>query len=347
MGILNHRRRVTASAVTVAVAALLTGCGGSANGSSEDLVLATWQGPIADAAQAAYYDGFQEETGISVTQVPADYGRYVSMLESGNPDWNSYEADGFDVLNWADEGWTEELEEDIPRGDLINPEVADYAVGGYGQAFVLVYRESAFETAPQNWADFWDTEKFPGKRGWPGFHPGTAEAALMADGVPADELYPLDLDRAIGKLDEIRPSLSIYDNYASLAQAFQAGSVDMAFQASGRAADLAKNDPDVKIVWNQNVFSYAAQTITAGMPNSDAMQELARYMSDPERQAEFAEKSGYAPPSSEAFEHLSEEAQEYMPGTPERLEVAAIVDDVALQDQVVEYADRYSTWLAK
>ena len=42
---------------------------------------------------------------------------------------------------------------------------------------------------PQSWADFWDTEKFPGKRGLRRGPKYTLEFALMADGVPPAEVY--------------------------------------------------------------------------------------------------------------------------------------------------------------
>src|SRR3546814_20081773 len=62
---------------------------------------------------------------------------------------------------------------------------------------------------PQSWADFWDMKRFPGKRGMRRTPNYSLEFALMADGVPADRVYPMlrtpaGVDRAIRKLDEIR-----------------------------------------------------------------------------------------------------------------------------------------------
>ena len=53
-----------------------------------------------------------------------------------------------------------------------------------------------------------DTKKFPGKRTFYKWSaPGVIEIALLADGVPADKLYPLDLDRAFKKLDTIKSDI--------------------------------------------------------------------------------------------------------------------------------------------
>ena len=58
-------------------------------------------------------------------------------------------------------------------------------------------------------ADFFDTAKIPGKRGLRKSAKATLEMALMADGVPAGEVYDLldtdaGVDRAFAKLDSIK-----------------------------------------------------------------------------------------------------------------------------------------------
>ncbi|MET4638891.1 extracellular solute-binding protein [Mycetocola sp. 2940] len=352
---ISRLRRVATASIAIGVATVvLAGCSSASsntgsNGKTSDveLVFGTYQGPISDALDEAYFDDYADETGVKITQVPADYARYIQTLESGKPDWNSLEADAYDLLNWSEADYIAKLDSDIPRADLLPEEIKDYSVSGYGQSFLVAYRESAFDSAPEDWADFWDVDKFPGKRGFPSYYINTAEAALMADGVAKDELYPLDLDRAFAKLDELKPNITVYESYAALAQGFQAGSVDIALIPSGRAAALAKEDPDIKLVWNQNIFSWAAYTITADAPNADAMQDVARFMADPKRQAVFAEGSGYAPVSKEAYQYISEETLEYLPGTEERLALAAIVDVEALRDQNTEYYERYTAWLAE
>ncbi|MGO8077848.1 extracellular solute-binding protein, partial [Rhizobium leguminosarum] len=57
-------------------------------------------------------------------------------------------------------------------------------------------------------ADLFDTAKFPGKRTFYKWSaPGVIEEALLADGVAADKLYPLDLERAFKKLDTIKSDI--------------------------------------------------------------------------------------------------------------------------------------------
>ena len=61
------------------------------------------------------------------------------------------------------------------------------------------------------------------------------EAALIADGVPMDKLYPIDVDRAFKKLEELKPHVLVWWNSgAQSAQILQDGEVDMVGAWNGR-----------------------------------------------------------------------------------------------------------------
>jgi ABC-type spermidine/putrescine transport system permease subunit I len=78
-------------------------------------------------------------------------------------------------------------------------------------AQVLAYRTDVFGGAvPSGWADFWDAKRFPGDRTLVGAGSGNnpeLEFALLAASVPADKLYPLDLDKAFASYDKIKPDV--------------------------------------------------------------------------------------------------------------------------------------------
>ncbi|MEL6078769.1 extracellular solute-binding protein, partial [Stenotrophomonas maltophilia] len=72
---------------------------------------------------------------------------------------------------------------------------------------------------PGSWADFWDTKQFPGKRGLRKGAKYTLEFALMADGVPRDQVYqvlrqPGGVDRAFRKLDQIKTQIQWWESGA-------------------------------------------------------------------------------------------------------------------------------------
>lgn len=120
--------------------------------------------------------------------------------------------------------------------DKIDPRfVSDYGVGSFFFSFVLGYNEGKLgANKPQDWSALFDTKTFPGKRAlykWPS--PGVLELALLADGVPADKLYPLDLDRAFKKLDTIKKDIVWWGGGAQSQQLL--ASVKRAWVSSGTA----------------------------------------------------------------------------------------------------------------
>ena len=89
--------------------------------------------------------------------------------------------------------------------------VRDYGITSYSLGTNLVYRKDKFPNGgPQSWADFWDVKKFPGSRCFYDRSFSCLAFALLADGVPADKLYPMDVDRAFRKMSEIKPHIKVW-----------------------------------------------------------------------------------------------------------------------------------------
>ncbi|MFX6226322.1 extracellular solute-binding protein, partial [Acinetobacter baumannii] len=67
--------------------------------------------------------------------------------------------------------------------------VSECGRGAFVWSTVLAYNADKLKTAPTGWADFWDTKKYPGKRGMKKSAQYNLEFALMADGVPTKDVY--------------------------------------------------------------------------------------------------------------------------------------------------------------
>ncbi|TIV61410.1 MAG: extracellular solute-binding protein, partial [Mesorhizobium sp.] len=83
--------------------------------------------------------------------------------------------------------------------------------------------------------------------------PGVIEIALLADGVPADKLYPLDLDRAFKKLDTIKSDIVWWGGGAESQQLIASGEAAFGQLWNGRVFALEKDGADVGVSWNQNL----------------------------------------------------------------------------------------------
>lgn len=167
-------------------------------------------GIAGDSVQAAYVDPFVRKNGIQVVREnPASLGKIKAMVGSGSPTNDVVlVTDGW-LAQAKQEGLLEPLDWKAIDPAPIRPGARDdYAIGWSYASAVMAWTKDA--KAPKNWADFWNVKDFPGKRSLPDNPSIVLPIALLADGVPKDKLYPLDLDRAFKKLKEIRPYVSVW-----------------------------------------------------------------------------------------------------------------------------------------
>ena len=145
-----------------------------------------------------------------------------------------------------------------------------YSVAYEFYSSVLAYSQKKYPEGrtPNSWADFWDVKKFPGRRALRNHPIATLEAALMADGVAPDKLYPLDVDRAFKKLEEIKPHITVWwTSGAQSAQLLNDGEVDMVMAWNGRVSALAKEGAKVAFTYNQGILQSTSLCILKGAPN--------------------------------------------------------------------------------
>lgn len=166
---------------------------------------------------------------------------------------------------------------------------------------IMGYRTDQFPKGegPQNWADFWDVEKFPGPRSMQNSFTPNLEIALMADGVAKGDVYEIlatdeGIDRAFRKLDEIKPHVVKWWNTgAESVQLLADGEVAMTSAWNGRIFDLAKTRP-VEGAWNQGIMDVAILSIPKGNPLANETMKYFTAWSHPERIAKFAEIMSYS-----------------------------------------------------
>jgi putative spermidine/putrescine transport system substrate-binding protein len=111
-------------------------------------------------------------------------------------------------------------------------------------SMVICYNKKKWpgDDHPKSWADFWNVEKFPGRRAIRRTPPmWTIDAALLADGVKEDGFYPLDVDRAFKSLDRIKPHVKTWwsDN-AQAQQLMEQEEVDLITMMNGRASNPSR-----------------------------------------------------------------------------------------------------------
>lgn len=227
-------------------------------------------GAWSDTQKKYIYEPFTTETGIEVVIVPTTLTKMLAMVKSGNNELDVADA-GYDGLVELDKakalapidyaGWKYTNPDDVPKA-YKTANTAGMAL----YATVLGYNTNTFpnNSEPKGWAEFWDAKKFPGARMLQDMAAGTPnlEFALIADGVPMDRVYPIDIDRAFKSMSRIKPYIKkFWDTGALSAQMLADRDIVLGSIWNGRLQAIADKGAPVAIDWTQHMLSIQAYGI--------------------------------------------------------------------------------------
>ena len=201
--------------------------GGSAQGNK--LVFTSYGGSYQEGQTKAWLNPYSEKTGTQIQQdSPTDYAKIQAMVENNNVTWDVVDVgNDYGLQSTAD--FLEPLDYSVINREPILEGYADeYRVASMLYANVISYNTKQVNGTPENWADFFDLEKFPGKRTLWKNPSETLEAALLGDGVSTESLYPLNVNRALAKLDTIKSQIVWWETGAQSQQLIADGEVVMA-----------------------------------------------------------------------------------------------------------------------
>ena len=192
-------------------------------------------------------------------------------------------------------------------------------------SYVLAYNAKKYSEAPTSVADFFNTQKFPGTRAIRGgSNVGIIESALLADGVKASSIYPIDLDRAVSKVGKIKGSIEVKDSFAIIQDGLANGEFDMALVPNGRAFNASKTNPDIKAVFVGAVTLYDDLVIPTGAKNAGPATAFLQYTALNGTQVALAEKFPYGMGTVGDAPKLDDQAKRFFPDS--------YADQLLLQD---------------
>lgn len=100
----------------------------------------------------------------------------------------------------------------------------------------------------------------------------------------------------------------------------------------------------VYVEWNDQLVDLDYWAIPKGSKNRDAAARLIAFMTDPVRQAAFAEWTYYGPANKKAFEHIDKQKAALMPTSPENLAKGRVVEESWYADHEQEVERRWEAW---
>lgn len=349
------RRGMALLMTSVLTVSLLAGCGsGDDKGASEksggELVFVDWGGTNTDARVEAIVDKFAEKYDVEVTVVtPSDYAKLISMVENGTTEWDVMNCDAYWGVYAGNEGYLEAIDYDTVTTKIDEEVQLEYVMGAEIYSSCIAWNSQTYsgDTAPQNWEQFFDTKNYPGKRAVWQYPVTVLEAALLADGVPMDELYPLDLDRAFAKLDTIKDDIVWWTAGAQPAQMLSTGEADYALAWSGRILTAEDEGSPVDMTYDGAIRIAAGWVVPKDCPNYENAMKFIEFASEAEQQYEFSKLIPYGSTNSAATDLMDDELKERLGQTDEQLATEMYLNNEYWAENLQSVEERFNAWLTE
>jgi putative spermidine/putrescine transport system substrate-binding protein len=339
--------------VRFSVAALSLALAGSAFAQARDLNIVSWGGAYQDAQKIVYFSPLNA-MGVKNKDEPWDGGVGVlrTKMKGGNNTWDLVQVESDELEVGCDEGLYEKLDYSKIGGAGAYLPAATHpcGVGAIQYNYLISYDSAKLKTAPNGWGDFFDSKKVPGKRALRNGAKWNLEAALMADGVPAADVYkalatPAGIDRAFRKLDTIKADLVFWKSGAQPAQMLAAGDVVMTTAYNGRITSANEKDGKAfKMVWPGSVFTLDSWVIMKGSPNKAAAEKALAFMGDAANQKNLPKYIRYGLTNAKASSLVDGALMAELPTNPANMQGTLKDDAKFWVENGDKLAERWNKW---
>ena len=325
-----------------------------AKADGHSVMFASWGGSFQDALRTTMLTPAAEKLGIEVEEDTTNGIQDVrSQISAGAVSWDVTEQELSVCETLKQEDSLEPLDYSLINSAGIPPELVNsHYVGLLAFTKVISYRQDKFgDNGPQSWADFWNVEKFPGKRGMHGKVNYNLEAALMADGVAKSEIYNVlstkeGLERAWDKLAEIVPHVTVwYRGGSQSAQILRDGEVDVVHMGHNRVESVANSGVDVAYTFQDGTMDVDCLLVPKGAPNYANAMKLINSVLSASSQATLAKTMPLGPVNKYAFDAgvLSIEQAKNVNTHPDNYDKQLLVDPNFYIGQLDVLTERFDT----
>ncbi|HEX4766787.1 MAG TPA: ABC transporter substrate-binding protein [Lichenihabitans sp.] len=350
------QNKATSAARILVLAASCLGFAAAAS-AAQTMTIVTFGGAFETATDKAFFAPFTAKTGIDIVKEQYDGGlaKLRGMVEAKNTTWDIIDLESNDAVSGCDEGLLQKLDPKLlgDLSDYIAGAVRPCAVASMVWSTVYAYDTKRMTTPPKTLADFFDLQKFPGKRGLRKSPKGALEWALIADGVPVSDVYkvlgtPAGQDRAFKKLSTIKSQIVWWEAGSQPPQLLADGAVAMTMAYNGRirVAQVEDKQP-FAIVWDGQLYDYEWWGIPTGAKAEDAAKQFIAYVSQPDITWKLSNYIPYAPPRKSAIAKVDAAVLPHLPTAPDNFKNALQVNAEFWADNFDSINSRFLTWLGQ
>lgn len=341
------RREALAGLAVLAGAAALSGRAEAQGARPRELVLANWGGDAVRAMEEAFARPFEADTGVkvSVDSSGPSLARIRAMVESGRTVWDVCDSGAGTSFILGRAGLLERMDYTIiDRTSIPEAFALEWCTGTSAYSTVITWDAGKLGEGPRNWAEFWDFARFPGMRTLRRSMHAVLEAALMADGVPPEKVFPIDVERALAKVRELRGKVIWWTSGAQSQDLLRTGEVSAGAIWSTRARLLGEETRQrIRYRWDQGLVHAGVWNVPKNPP---AGREWAmRFVNStivPERQIALLKLLGTGPANPKAAPLVPPELVPHNPTDPANLARQVLTDEIWYADHYAAVVERFN-----
>ena len=227
--------------------------------------------------------------------------------------------------------------------DFLDGAVKPCGIAPLAWSHLFVFDPAKFDKrAPRAIADILDVRRYPGKRALPMNGRGLAEALLVADGVPAADVYRVlessdGLNRIIKILKkDLGTHIVWYERLPEAIALLRSGEASIAFTSNGHAfTEQARGGP-LGLIWDGQVLHAAYLAIAKSTHSANEAKALVAFASRPEQLTDLVREIPYGPmrragiSAAEAARHAvtGQELGPFLPTAPDNMRTAVRFDPI-------------------
>ncbi|TIV69366.1 MAG: extracellular solute-binding protein [Mesorhizobium sp.] len=265
-------------------------------------------GGIYQDGQAAALKEFVDKSGVKLlNDGPTEIAKLQAQVESGNVTWDVVDTGDLPPYVHCGKLFQKLDLSKLDVSKIPEGQVGECSVPAMNYGVVLMYNiEKYKDNPPKSWADFFDTEKFPGVRGLDGSGDptgGLLEQAFKVAGGDPKAMTAGDIDWKTG---------------AESQQLAESGEADMLMMWTGRAMTAVKNGAKYAPAWQDWLVVMDQMTIPVGVKDTDAAYALLNAYLGKQSQEILAQQTSYTPINNDAQPKVDASVAAFLTNTPER-----------------------------
>jgi putative spermidine/putrescine transport system substrate-binding protein len=321
-----------------------------ARGARNELVFVGFGGSYQEGQTKALFEPFEKETGIKVVQTTGvDLAKLRAQVQSRNVEWDLISIPDRLRYTAVSDGLVQKLNYGmINAKDILPNLVTEHAVGCVTIPMLLTYGTKAHPPGkePRTWMDFWEPARVPGVRGMYNAPPYTLEFALIADGVPKDKLYPLDVARAFKSFDRIKPAIKVWwTQFPQPGVLLKSGEITMTPWT--RSISFILEGEPFGISYEGAALTFEAWVVPTGAPNAENAMKFINWALQAKPQAELTKYIAFGPTNRNATQYVNPKLRPLLSSDPENVRKGFFLSGDWWGPNLEKVTEQWNEWRLK